>query len=68
MRQQIHVDTGSLNKLITKNNGNPFDCTIKLGQTHRRLREIRLVNAQIPIGFYNLRSPYNVLKIGRAHV
>lgn len=63
MRQQIHVDTGSLNKMITKNNGNPFDCTIRLGQTHRRLREIRLLNAQIPIGFYNLRSPYNVLTI-----
>lgn len=63
MTQQIHVDTASVNKLITKVNNNPFNCTFRFGLTHRNVRQIRLLNAQLPIGFYNIRAPYNVLNI-----
>lgn len=59
----IHVDTANPNRCITKVNGNPFNCTYKMSQTHRRLKGIRLLNAQIPVGFYNIRSPYNVIVI-----
>lgn len=63
MAQQVHIDTASVNKLITKVNNNPFNCTFRFGQTHRNVRQIRLLNAQLPIGFYNIRAPYNVLNI-----
>ena len=63
MKQQIHIDTASFNRLVTKTNGNPFNCVFKFGQTHRRVRCMRLLNAQIPVGFYNIRTPYNTLVI-----
>ena len=55
---QLHLDTSD-DTMVTKQNGNPFDCNIILGNRHRALREISLQNAQIPIGFYNIRAPYN---------
>jgi hypothetical protein len=49
---------------VNKVNGNPFQCSIILGNRHRRIRSISLKNAQVPIGFYNVRAPYNTFKIG----
>ena len=68
---------------VYKTNNNPFQCTVILGQTVRRLKSFALKCAEVPIGFYNIRSPYNTLtlnvasvlttytvtpEIGRAHV
>ena len=66
---KLHVDTSSTEVTQTWNglttsgrrvieNGDPFQCTILLDR-HRALRQITLQNAQIPIGFYNIRPPYN---------
>jgi hypothetical protein len=72
---QLHVDTGSTalvtnssagfssQTAITKTNGNPFQCSIILGNRHRAIRSITLKNAQIPVGFYNVRAPYNTMNI-----
>jgi len=71
----IHVDTSSTTTVtpttatttgqprVSKIAGNPFQCSIILGNRHRRIRSISLTNAQIPIGFYNVRAPYNTLTI-----
>mgnify|MGYP006270376423 CR=1 FL=1 len=57
---QLHVDTASTTAgTVTKNQNNPFSCTVKLGQTHRRLQAVALKSAEVPIAFYNIRSPYN---------
>lgn len=63
---QLHVDTSLSSNVtvngqpfVTKTAGNPFQCTIMLGNRHRTVRAITLKNAQIPIGFYNVRAPYN---------
>ena len=48
---------------VNKLNGNPFQCSIILGNRHRRIRSISLKNAQIPIGFYNIRAPYNTMNV-----
>jgi hypothetical protein len=66
----IHVDTGSLlytssgQPAILKNGGNPFDVTVRFQKPHDGIKKIDLTNAQIPIGFYNIRSPYNTLTLG----
>lgn len=71
---QIHVDTASTTNVTTytgqagqaqvyKVNGNPFQSTIILGNRHRRIRTACLKDAQIPIGFYNVRAPYNTITI-----
>jgi hypothetical protein len=60
MKYLINADT-ALNTF--KPAGNPFDCTIKFSQTHRRVRSVSLKNAQIPLGFYNIRAPYNTVTI-----
>jgi hypothetical protein len=68
---QIHVDTGSkLNiggantqPIVSKINFNPFQCSVLLGNRHRTLHKASIKNAQIPIGFYNVRAPYNSLTI-----
>lgn len=74
-KYQLHVDTGSLQtigggqvlvnsqKLITKVSGNPFQCQLMFGNRHRVFRTVALKNAQIPIGFYNVRAPYNTITI-----
>jgi hypothetical protein len=63
---QLHVDTSLTGNVttggesfISKQSGNPFNATIMLGNQHRTVRTIALKNAQIPIGFYNVRAPYN---------
>lgn len=48
---------------VNKQNNNPFNCTVILGQTHRKLRSVSLKSAEIPIGFYNVRAPYNTVTI-----
>lgn len=67
---QLHADTGSSSNVETysgqigqasvyKQNGNPFQSTIILGNRHRAVRSAALKDAQIPVGFYNIRAPYN---------
>lgn len=61
---QLHVDTSSTaSGTVTKVSNNPFACTVKLGQTHRRLQAVALKSAEVPVGFYNIRSPYNAISI-----
>jgi len=71
---QLHVDTGSSSNVETysgqigqasvyKQNGNPFQSTIILGNRHRRIRTAALKDAQIPVGFYNIRAPYNTITL-----
>jgi hypothetical protein len=67
---QIHVDTGSASLVnpagqatVTKVGGNPFQCTVILGNRHRRIRSLALKNAQLPVGFYNVRAPYNTMNV-----
>ena len=67
-RYLIHMDTSSVSNVsitgqasVAKVAGNPFQCTIILGNRHRRIRAVSLKNAQIPIGFYNIRAPYNTM-------
>ena len=68
-RWQVHIDTsstttiGSLLSQVSKTNGNPFQCTYIFGNRHRGMRTISIQNAQIPIGFYNIRAPFNTLVI-----
>jgi len=71
---QIHADTATASNVQTytgqigqasvyKINGNPFQCSIILGNRHRALRSVALKDAQIPVGFYNIRAPYNTITI-----
>jgi hypothetical protein len=60
---QINVDTGSVVNTVIKNAGNPFDATYILNNTYKGFRKATLKNAQIPLGFYNVRSPYNTFTI-----
>jgi len=67
---QIHVDTGSASLVnpagqqsVIKVAGNPFQCTVILGNRHRRIRSLALKNVQIPVGFYNVRAPYNTMNV-----
>jgi hypothetical protein len=65
----IHVDTASTSNIylseasVKKVNGNPFQTAIILENQHQRVKSIALKDAQIPIGFWNVRSPYNTLII-----
>ena len=54
---QLHIDT------INKTGGDPFQCSVHLSNTHRNVRSIKLKSVQLPIGFYNVRSPYNTITI-----
>jgi hypothetical protein len=67
---QIHVDTASSSTVnpggqatVAKNGGNPFQCTVILGNRHRAIRSLTLKNVQIPVGFYNIRAPYNTMNV-----
>lgn len=67
---QIHVDTAASSTVtpsgqatVTKIDNNPFNCTVILGNRHRAIRSVSLKNAQIPIGFYNIRAPYNTMNV-----
>lgn len=60
-KYQVHIDTSSTtNGSVFKYDNNPFNCSVTLGQTHRRLKSIALKSAEIPLGYYNIRAPYNV--------
>ena len=65
----IHVDTASTSNIyltqsaVKKINGNPFQASITLENQHQRVKSIALKDAQIPIGFWNVRAPYNTLSI-----
>ena len=65
----INIDTGSLvstaagQPVIIKTNGNPFDVTVRFQKPHDGITKIALKNAQIPVGFYNIREPYNTITI-----
>jgi hypothetical protein len=69
---QIHVDTASVinvggtgtQPVVSKTNFNPFQATVLFGNRHRAFRSITLRNAQIPIGYYNIRAPYNTITFG----
>lgn len=80
---QIHVDTTSQTAFTTnvysntstlyvetvyKTNNNPFQCTVVLGQPIRRLKSFALECAEVPVGFYNIRAPYNTLTLNVASV
>lgn len=66
---QIHVDTSStVANTIQKLNNNPFQCSVFLGQTHRRVRKVSLKSAEIPVSWNNIRSPYNSFVISVAGV
>lgn len=41
----------------------PFQCTYKFSAPHRKVSCVALRNAQIPVGFYNVRAPYNTITI-----
>lgn len=67
---QIHVDTAASSTVtpsgqatVTKIANNPFNCTVILGNRHRAIRSVSLKNAQIPVGFYNIRAPYNTMNV-----
>jgi hypothetical protein len=65
----IHFDTlalpstSSTDLPIIKNNGNPFDVTYNLKTPISNVREVTLRSAEIPIGFYNIRTPFNTLEL-----
>ena len=66
----IHVDTSSTTaNTVIKNAGiDSFDCSVILGQTHRKVRRVALKSVEMPIGFYNIRAPYNTLTLNVASV
>jgi hypothetical protein len=65
----IHFDTltlpitSSTDLPIIKNNGNPFDITYNLKTPISNVREVTLRSAEIPIGFYNIRTPFNTMEL-----
>ena len=66
----IHVDTAAASTVnpggqatVTKTAGNPFQCTVILGNRHRAIRSLTLKNVQMPVGWYNIRSPYNTMNV-----
>ena len=78
---QIHVDTTSQTaftygsepitnyvETVYKTNNNPFQCTVILGQPIRHITSFSLKCAEIPVGFYNIRAPYNTLTLNVASV
>jgi len=64
----LHVDTSSTaaNTVIKSNGTDSFNCSVILGKEHRKLRRVALKSAEIPLGFYNIRVPYNTLTINVA--
>lgn len=67
---QLHIDTASASTVnpngqatVNKVGGNPFQCTVILGNRHRAIRSLTLKNVQVPLGFYNVRAPYNTMNV-----
>lgn len=70
MKHQLHLDTSVSSNVQTggmatvyKQNGNPFLSSILLGNRHKKVNTVELKSAEIPIGFYNIRYPYNTFVI-----
>jgi len=59
----LNIDTASLENKVTKMGGNPFQCTYIFSNMKRRLSYVSLKNAQIPVCFYNVRAPYNTIRL-----
>jgi hypothetical protein len=61
----LHLDTSrsativNSQAAVTKENGNPFQCSIFIQDEYRNVRQVELETAEIPHGFYNIRSPLN---------
>ena len=64
----VHADTSSTtSNTVIKNAGiDSFNCSVILGQTHRKIRRVALKSVEMPVGFYNIRAPYNTLTINVA--
>jgi hypothetical protein len=70
MKYQLHLDTSDSSNIqqggmpaVSNQNGNPFLTSILLGAKHKNVNTVELKSAEIPIGFYNIRAPYNTLVI-----
>ena len=57
----IHLNTSA--EGVTKINGNPFQVSITLPVFYKNVNRVELVSAEIPAGFYNIRSPFNTFVI-----
>jgi hypothetical protein len=67
--QYIHINTALVSSgaeiagpLVTKN-GDSFNCSILFSRKYVDVREVSLETAEIPVGFYNMRAPYNTNRI-----
>jgi len=67
--QYIHINTALVGSgaeiagpLVTKN-GDSFNCSILFSRKYVDVREVSLETAEIPVGFYNMRAPYNTNRI-----
>jgi len=67
--QYIHINTALVGSgseisgpLVTKN-GDSFNCSILFSRKYVDVREVSLETAEIPVGFYNMRAPYNANRI-----
>jgi hypothetical protein len=49
--------------IVSKVGGNPFLTSISLFNRYRDVGTVELKSAEIPIGFYNIRPPYNTFVI-----
>ena len=69
-RIQIHIDTATTSDItssmpvVSLQNNNVFTGTYNLVSRNRCCRSISLKNAQIPIGFYNVRPGTNSITLG----
>ena len=70
MKYQLHLDTSVSSNVqtggmaaVSKVGGNPFLSSILLGNRHKKVNTVELKSAEIPIGFYNIRAPYNTFVI-----
>ena len=58
---RFHIDTSD--GTIKKNSGNPFDVNIRSVKKYNNIESIELQSVEIPVGFYNIRSPFNTFTI-----
>jgi hypothetical protein len=70
MKYQLHLDTSVSSNvqtggmpIVSKVGGNPFLTSISLFNRYRDVGTVELKSAEIPIGFYNIRPPYNTFII-----
>ena len=61
----LHVDTASPlsnnsnDVSLVQVNGNPFDIVYNFKNIHRNVTTVALRSVEMPIGFYNIRAPFN---------